>query len=175
MVISLIVLEAVQTIDALFEIERAINGFNADQRKAMRQEQSAPLVAKLHTWTRERRAKVSRHNDLTKAWTTSSSAGTPSRASSTTAAYASATMRPRALRGIALGKKSWLFARSNRGGERAAVMFSLIVTAKMNDIDPQARLAGALARIADDHPVHKRDQLMPWSWAAKPERHKLAA
>ena len=62
----------------------------------------------------------------------------------------------------------------DRGGKRAAVMYSLIVTAKMNDIDPQAWLADVLARIAD-HPVHKLDELMPWSWAAERERRKLAA
>ena len=57
-----------------------------------------------------------------------------------------------ALRGIALGRKSWLFAGSDRGGQRAAVMYSLIVTAKMNDVDPQAWLADVLARIAE-HPA----------------------
>ncbi len=69
----------------------------------------------------------------------------------------------RALRGIALGRKSWLFAGSDRGGERAAAMYSLIVTAKMNDVDPQAWLADVLARIAD-HPAQKLDELLPWNW-----------
>ena len=69
----------------------------------------------------------------------------------------------RALRGIALGRKSWLFAGSQRGGERAAVMYSLIVTAKMNDIDPQAWLADVLARIAD-HSASRLDELLPWNW-----------
>ena len=63
----------------------------------------------------------------------------------------------------ALGRKSWLFAGSDRGGQRAAMMYSLIVTAKMNDIDPQAWLADVLARIAD-HPAQKLDDLLPWSW-----------
>ena len=72
----------------------------------------------------------------------------------------------RALRGIALGRKSWLFAGSDRGGERAAVMYTLIVTAKLNDIDPQAWLADVLARIAD-HAVHKLDELLPWNWKAQ--------
>jgi hypothetical protein len=72
----------------------------------------------------------------------------------------------RALRGIALGRKSWLFAGSDRGGQRAAVMYSLIITAKMNDIDPQAWLADVLARIAD-HPASKLDELLPWNWKAK--------
>ena len=69
----------------------------------------------------------------------------------------------RALRGIALGRKSWLFAGSDRGGERAAAMYSLIVSAKMNDIDPQAWLADVLARIAS-HPASRLDDLLPWNW-----------
>jgi transposase len=62
-----------------------------------------------------------------------------------------------------LGRKSWLFCGSDRGGQRAAVMYSLIVTAKMNDVDPQAWLADVLARIAE-HPVQKLDELLPWNW-----------
>jgi hypothetical protein len=69
----------------------------------------------------------------------------------------------RGLRGIALGRKSWLFAGSDRGGQRAAAMYSLIITAKMNDIDPQAWLADVLARIAE-HPAHRIDELLPWNW-----------
>ena len=69
----------------------------------------------------------------------------------------------RALRGIAIGRKSWLFAGSDRGGERAAAMFTLIETAKLNAIDPQAWLADVLDRIAD-HPASKLDQLLPWHW-----------
>ena len=71
----------------------------------------------------------------------------------------------RALRGIALGREAWLFAGSDRGGQRAAFMYSLIVTAKLNDVDPQAWFADVLARIAD-HPSHKLDDLLPWNWAA---------
>ena len=69
----------------------------------------------------------------------------------------------RALRGIALGRKSWLFAGSDRGGQRAAAMYSLIVTAKLNDVDPQVWLGDVLARIAD-HPAHRIDELLPWNW-----------
>ena len=69
----------------------------------------------------------------------------------------------RALRGVALGRKSWLFCGSDRGGQRAAVMYSLIVTAKMNDVDPQAWLADVLARIAE-HPTQRIDELLPWNW-----------
>ena len=69
----------------------------------------------------------------------------------------------RGLRGIALGRKSWLFCGSDRGGERAAAMYSLIVTAKMNGVDPQAWLADVLSRIAA-HPAHRLDELLPWNW-----------
>src|SRR5262249_59381091 len=69
----------------------------------------------------------------------------------------------RALRGFALGRKSWLFAGSERGADRAAVMATLIQTAKMNDIDPQAWLADVLARIAE-HPGHRLGELPPRDW-----------
>ena len=77
-------------------------------------------------------------------------------------------------RAIALGRKSWLFCGSDRGGERAAVMYSLIVTAKMNDIDPQAWLADILARIAE-HPVQRLDELLPWNWHTSSAQASQAA
>ncbi len=64
---------------------------------------------------------------------------------------------------MALGRKSWLFCGSDRGGQRAASMYSLIVTAKMNGVDPQAWLNDVLSRIAA-HPVHRLDELLPWNW-----------
>ena len=69
----------------------------------------------------------------------------------------------RALRGIALGRKAWLFCGSDRGGDRAAAMYSLIVTAKLNHVDPRAWLADVLARI-NDHPAKRLDELLPWNW-----------
>jgi transposase len=71
----------------------------------------------------------------------------------------------RALRGIALGRKSWLFAGSDRGGDRAALMYTLIVTAKLNDVDPQGWLADVLARIAE-MPQSRLHELLPWEWKA---------
>jgi transposase len=163
-VISPMALEAVQRIDALFEIERAITGQGADQRQAARQQLSAPLVADLKAWLTLQRAKLSRGHDLAKAmdymlkrWTAFSRFLGDGRICLTNNAA------ERALRGIALGRKAWLFAGSDRGGERAAFMYSLIVTAKLNDIDPQAWLADVLARIAE-HPAQKLDELLPWNW-----------
>jgi transposase len=163
-VISPMALEAVQRIDALFEIERAITGQSADRRHAARQELSAPLVADLQAWMTLQRAKLSRGADLAKAidyilkrWTAFTRFLDDGRICLTNNAA------ERALRGIALGRKSWLFAGSDRGGERAAFMYSLIVTAKLNDVDPQAWLADVLARIAE-HPAQKLDELLPWNW-----------
>ena len=79
----------------------------------------------------------------------------------------------RALRGIALGRKAWLFAGSDRGGERAAFMYSLIVTAKLNDVDPQAWLADVLARIAD-HPSDASTSCCPGTGASHPARRPRA-
>ncbi len=80
----------------------------------------------------------------------------------------------RALRGIALGRKSWLFAGSDRGGQRAVAMYSLIVTAKLNNVDPQAWLADVLRRIAG-HPASRLEDLLPWSWQAhQPPRSEVA-
>ena len=72
----------------------------------------------------------------------------------------------RALRGLALGRKLWLFAGSDRGGDRTAIMYTLICTAKLNDIDPQAWLADVLKRIAE-HPAQRLDELLPWNWKAE--------
>jgi transposase len=79
----------------------------------------------------------------------------------------------RALWGIALGHKSWLFAGSDRGGRRAAMMYILIVTAKMNNIDPQAWLANVLTRFAE-HPARRLDELLPWNWT-RTRTNQLAA
>jgi transposase len=163
-VISPLAMEAVRRIDALFEIERSINGQSAEQRRVIRQELSAPFVADLESWMREQRAKLSGGNDLAKAmdymlkrWTAFTRFLDDGRI------CLSNNAAERALRGIALGRKSWLFAGSDRGGQRAAAMYSIIVTATMNDVDPQAWLADVLTRIAE-HPVHRLDELLPWNW-----------
>ncbi len=67
-----------------------------------------------------------------------------------------------------LGRKAWLFCGSDRGGQRAAIIYTLIQTAKLNDVDPQAWLADVLARIAN-HPATRFDELLPWNWAPLPD------
>jgi transposase len=162
-VISPICLAAVQRIDKLFDIERDINGCSADRRKSVRQEFSKPLVTDLHGWMLVERRKLSSGNDVAKAmdymlkrWVVFARFLDDGRVCLTNNAA------ERGLRGIALGRKSWLFAGSDRGGQRAAVMYSLIVTAKMNDIDPQAWLADVLGNIAQ-YPVSRLDELLPWN------------
>ncbi|MHC2762587.1 hypothetical protein ACVIU7_007677 [Bradyrhizobium liaoningense] len=134
--ISPLVLEAVRRIDALFEIERAINGQSGERRKAVRQELSAPLVADLEAWMREHRAKLSRGNDRS---ATAERAGQVAKAMDYMLKRWSVFTRflddgriclsnnaaERGVHGIALGRKSWLFCGSDRGSERAAVMYSL--------------------------------------------------
>ncbi|HEX2943121.1 MAG TPA: IS66 family transposase [Rhodopila sp.] len=162
---SPLAIEAVRRIDTIFDIERAINGLAAEQRRAVRQMRVAPLVASLEQWMRSERGKLSRHADVAKAmdymlkrWEAFSRFLDNGRICLTNNAA------ERALRGVALGRKAWLFAGSDRGGERAADMYSLIVTAKLNDIDPRAWLADVLARIAD-HPASRLNELLPWNWA----------
>ena len=75
---------------------------------------------------------------------------------------------------MALGRKSWLFAGSERGADRAAIMATLIMTAKLNDVDPLAWLADVLSRIAGI-PQGRLHELLPWHWAAERERRKVAA
>jgi transposase len=156
--------EAVRRIDAIFEAERAINGAPAVGRLAVRQAHIAPLVADFETWMRAQRGRMSRHAEVGKAmdymlkrWEAFTRFLADGRICLTNNAA------ERALRGAALGRRSWLFAGSDRGGERAAAMYSRIVTAKLNDVDPRAWLADVLARIAD-HPASRVHELLPWHW-----------
>jgi transposase len=162
--LSPIAIQVVRRIDALFAIERAINGKNAAERLAVRQAESRPLVEALHAYLCAEVAKLSRSHDLAKAiqymlkrWPAFTLFLDDGRVCMSNNAA------ERSLRGVALGRKSWLFCGSDRGGQRAAAMYSLIVTAKMNGVDPQAWLADVLDRIAA-HPAHRLDELLPWNW-----------
>ena len=134
-----IALEAVQRLDALFDIERSINGKAPAERVAVRHELSAPLMAELRTWLTAQVGKLSRSHDLTKAclymlkrWDAFTRFLDDGRI------CLSNNAAERALRCIPLGRKAWLFCGSDRGGQRAAIIYTLIQTAKLNDIDPQA-------------------------------------
>ena len=162
--ISPVALEAVRRIDMLFDIERGINGLVADERLRVRKEQSVPLVTALEAWLREERARLSRSASVAepidymlKRWDRFARFIDDGRICLTNNAA------ERALRGFALGRKSWLFAGSERGADRAAAMATLIMTAKFNDVDPLAWLADVLGRIAGI-PQRRLHELLPWEW-----------
>ena len=167
--------EAVQRIDVIFAAEREINGQPPQRRFAVRQERTAPLVTELELWMRTERARLSKHNEVARAmdymlkrWSAFCGFLDDGRICLTNNAA------ERALRGIAVGRKAWLFAGSDRGGERAAAIYSLIVTAKLNDVDPRAWLADVLRRIADQ-PVSRLHELLPWNCKVATQRQELAA
>ena len=161
---SPLAIEGVRRMDAIFDVERDINGLTAEQRRAARQIRVAPLVASLEMWMRRERAKLSRHIDVAKAMDyTLKRWEAFTRFLDDGRICLSNNAAERALRGIALGRKAWLFAGSDRGGERAAAMYSLIMTAGLNDVDPRAWLADVLSHIAD-HPASRLHELLPWHW-----------
>jgi transposase len=174
-IVSPLAFEAVKRIDAIFALERDINGVHVDERLAWRQTDIAPLVGDLERWMRTERARLSRHGDVAKAmdymlkrWPAFTRFLADGRI------CLSNNAAERALRAVALGRKAWLFAGSERGGDRAAAMYTLIHTAKLNDVDPRAWLADVLGRIAN-HRITDLAALLPWHWAAERERRKLAA
>jgi len=170
-----IAVEAVRRIDALFAIDHESNGSSAEERRRVRQEQASSLVDDLHGWLQEQRGKLSRSSAVAKPidymlkrWSRFTLFLDDGRVCLTNNAA------ERALRGFALGRKAWLFAGSERGAERAAAMATLIETAKLNDVDPQAWLADVLARIAD-MPHSRLAELLPWSWRANHAARRQAA
>ena len=169
-----IALETVRRIDEIFAIERAINGRASAERAAVRQEQSKPLMDDLGIFLREKRALLSAKSDTAKAigyllsrWTAFTRFLDDGRICLTNNAA------ERALRGIAIGRRNWTFCGSDAGGHRAAAIYTLIETAKLNDVDPQAWLADVLARLPD-HPAKRLDELLPWNWKASRPSSALA-
>ncbi|PDT64995.1 IS66 family transposase [Bradyrhizobium ottawaense] len=162
--VSPIALEAIRRLDALFEIERAINGRSADGRRAVRQEQSKPLLDDMHDWLLRERETLSSSSEVLKPmnymlrrWDDFARFLDDGRVCLTN------NCAERALRGIALGRRNWTFAGSQRGADRAAIMLTMITTCRLNDVDPKAWLADVLARIAD-LPTSRLHELLPWEW-----------
>ena len=159
--------EAVARIDTLFAIEREINGLAPQQRVTARTELSRPLIIGLEAWLREQRGLVSKNSDTGKAidyslkrWTALTRFLEDGRLCMTNNAA------ERELRAIAVGRRNWTFAGSDEGARRAAVLYTLIATAKLNDVDPQAWLADMLARLPD-HPAKRINELLPWNWRSQ--------
>jgi transposase len=163
-----IAIEAVKRMDALFAIEREINGRTAEQRLAVRAARSRPLIIDLEDWLRRQRARLSAKSKtanaidyLLKRWAAFTRFLDDGRI------CISNNAAERALRGIAVGRRNWTFAGSDEGGRRAAAMYTLIETAKLNGIDPRAWLADVLARLPG-HPASRIHELMPWNWQNQP-------
>lgn len=162
--ISPIALEAVRRYDELFEIERQINGLSAGERVVVRQEKSKLLFDDMHEWLIKERATLSSSSDVVKAmdymlkrWDGFARFLEDGRICLTNNAA------ERALRGIALGRRNWTFAGSQRGADRAAIMLTFIMTCRLNDVDPKAWLADVLAGLPD-HSVSRLHELLPWHW-----------
>ena len=165
-----IAIEAVVRIDEIFAIEREINGQSALLRHAVRQARSKPLIDRFELWLRGERKKLSAKGPLAKAidyqfnhWKAFTRFLDDGRI------CLSNNAAERAIRGIAVGRRNWTFCGSDTGGQRAAVMFALIESCKLSDVDPKAWLADVLARIAD-HPMRAIGELLPWAWKAQCER-----
>lgn len=167
--------EIVRRIDELFAIERDINGKSVAERHARRRERAKPLVDALEAYMREQLQALSPKNDLAKAirymlvrWASFT------RFLDDGKICLSNNAAERALRRVALGRRNWTFAGSDEGGRRAAAMYTLVETCRLNDVDPRAWLAHVLTTLPD-HPISRIDELMPWAWKASLEVQQTAA
>ena len=158
-------IEAVRRIDELFAIEREINGQPPDERRRVRQERSKPLADALEAWMRQERKALSSKSPLAKAMDYSLKRWPAfARFLDDGRICLSNNAAERALRGVAVGRRNWTFCGSDAGGRRAAAIYTLIETCRLNDVDAKAWLADVLARIAD-HPASGLTELLPWNWA----------
>jgi transposase len=156
--------EAMERIGALYGIEQEIRGRPPDERRQVRQARAAPLLTSLRQWFETTLPKLSRKSDTTAAIHYALSLW------DALVRYADDgnleidnNAAERALRAVALGRKNYLFAGSDAGGERAAAIYSLIGSAKLNGLDPEAYLRQVLTGIAD-HPITRIDELLPWNF-----------
>jgi hypothetical protein len=159
---SPIAAEALERIGALYAIESEIRGRPPDERAGIRQARAGPLLESLREWLRQTLVRVSKKSELAKAigyvltrWTALTRYRDDGRIEIDNNAA------ERALRAVALGRKNYLFCGSDAGGERAAAMYSLIGTAKLNGLDPEAYLRYVIERIAD-HPINRVEEFLPW-------------
>ena len=172
---SPIAAEALDRIGRLYGIEAEIRGRLPDERAAVRQARAGAELEALHAWLHTIVAKLSKKSELALAiryalsrWSALTRYRDDGRLEIDNNAA------ERALRAVALGRKNWLFAGSDDGGERAAAIYSLLGTAKLNDLDPEAYLRYVLERIAD-HPINRIEELLPWHVAAQLPSMQLAA
>lgn len=156
--------EALDRIGQLYRVEATIDGVPPDHRRRTRQQQSKPIAVALAAWADDTVRKLSRKSELAAAFRYMRA-----RWAALTRCFDDGRLAldnnpaERALRGVAIGRKNWLFAGSDAGGRRAAAMYSLIESAKLNAVNPQHYLADVLGRIAD-HPARRIAELLPWNW-----------
>ena len=156
--------EAIRQIAALYGVEAQARGQPPDARKALRQDQSAPLMTALQAWLEQQLARIPKGGDLAVAIRYALTRFTAlSRFLDDGTLEIDNNIAERAIRSLAVGRKNWLFAGSDNGGDRAAAIYSLIETAKLNDINPEAWLADIIPRI-DEHPNKRLHELLPWNW-----------
>jgi transposase len=160
---SAVAREALVRIGALYGIEEEIRGRPPDERRTVRQARTKPLLESLRQWFETTLSKLSRKSDTTAAiryaltrWDALTRFVDDGRIEIDNNAA------ERSLRGVALGRKNYLFAGSDAGGERAAAIYSLVGSAKLNELDPEAYLREVLTRIAD-YPINRVQELLPWN------------
>ena len=168
-------LAALNRIGALYAIEEDARGLPPDVRRAIRQSRAGPLLEELKAWMEASLRRISGKSELAGAiryaltrWTQLTRYRDDGRLEIDNNAA------ERAIRGLVLGRKNWLFAGSDDGGERAAAIYSLTETAKLNRLDPAAWLTDVLARLAT-HPAKRIGELLPWNWAAARDPIAVAA
>ena len=168
--------EALEWIGALYGIEKEIRGRPPDERREVRQARANPLLTSLRQWFETTLPKLSRKSDTTAAIQYALSLWDALvRYAADGALEIDNNTAERALRAVALGRKNYLFAGSDAGGERAAAIYSMIGSAKLNGLDPEAYLREVLTRIAD-HPITRIDELLPWNFVSdQPSETESAA
>ena len=165
--------EGLRQIQALYAVEAAINGQPPERRREERRARSKPLLDAPHAWMLAQRRRLSGKSTLGKAlqyalgrWEALTHHLEDGRLSIDN------NLAERQLRGIALTRKNFLFVGSDAGGQRAAIVYTIAETAKLNGLDPEAYIAAVLDRLARGHPARRIDELLPWNF--RPERQAAA-